>query len=144
MKKQRTATEHAQSGAERADVAGGEGVKRGRLGRRTGKERREAVLALLAGKASADQLASQYGVLPATIVKWRDDAIEVGMQTGNGPSPQELRTDHGPQYTAEDCVDLCRAWRLDHTFAPVGRPTGNSVAERLIRTMKEECIWLRD
>jgi putative transposase len=29
-------------------------------------------------------------------------------------------------------------------MAPVGRPTGNAVAERLIRTMKEECIWLRD
>ena len=26
----------------------------------------------------------------------------------------------------------------------MGRPTGNAVAERLIRTMKEECIWLRD
>ncbi|MFN7697029.1 MAG: integrase core domain-containing protein, partial [Deltaproteobacteria bacterium] len=24
----------------------------------------------------------------------------------------------------------------DHTFAPVGRPTGNAVAERFIRTMK--------
>lgn len=26
----------------------------------------------------------------------------------------------------------------------IGRPTGNAVAERVIRTMKEECIWLRD
>jgi hypothetical protein len=30
------------------------------------------------------------------------------------------------------------------TFAPVGRPTGNAVAERTIRTMKEECVWLAD
>jgi len=60
------------------------------------------------------------------------------------PADLELRTDHGPQYTAQDCIDLCLHWRLDHTYAPVGRPTGNSVAERLIRTMKEECIWLRD
>ncbi|MGC3998581.1 MAG: integrase core domain-containing protein [Anaeromyxobacter sp.] len=36
------------------------------------------------------------------------------------------------------------AWGLTHTFAPVGRPTGNAVAERVIRTMKEEVIWLRD
>lgn len=33
---------------------------------------------------------------------------------------------------------------LLHTFAPVGRPTGNAVAERVIRTMKEEVVWLRD
>ena len=26
----------------------------------------------------------------------------------------------------------------------MGRPTGNAVAERVIRTMKEEVIWLRD
>ena len=25
---------------------------------------------------------------------------------------------------------------------PVGRPTGNAVVERLIRTLKEEVIWL--
>ena len=55
-----------------------------------------------------------------------------------------MRSDHGPQYTGGDCELLCRAWNVDHTFAPVGRPTGNAVAERLMRTMKEECIWLRD
>jgi putative transposase len=26
----------------------------------------------------------------------------------------------------------------------VGRPTGNAVAKRVIRTMKEEVVWLRD
>jgi putative transposase len=56
----------------------------------------------------------------------------------------ELRTDHGPQYTGGDCELMCKEWGVVHTFAPVGCPTGNAVAERLIRTMKEECIWLRD
>lgn len=60
------------------------------------------------------------------------------------PSDLELRTDHGPQYTGGDCFALCEEWRLDHTFAPIGRPTGNAVAERIIQTMKLECIWLRD
>lgn len=62
----------------------------------------------------------------------------------NVPHGVELRTDHGPQYTGHDAEDLCAAWGVTHTFAPVGRPTGNAVAERTIRTMKEECIWLRD
>jgi len=60
------------------------------------------------------------------------------------PDGLELRSDHGPQYTGADCAELCERWRLDHTLAPVGRPTGNSVLERIIRTMKEECLWLRD
>lgn len=37
-----------------------------------------------------------------------------------------------------------KEWGVVHTFAPVGHPTSNAVAERLIRTMKEECIWVRD
>jgi putative transposase len=56
----------------------------------------------------------------------------------------ELRTDHGPQYTGADCGALCEEWGVEHTFAPVGRPTGNAAGERVIKTMKEECIWLRD
>ena len=60
------------------------------------------------------------------------------------PEGVELRTDHGPQYTGADCAALVAKWGLVHTFAPVGRPTGNAVAERVIRTMKEEVVWLRD
>jgi putative transposase len=60
------------------------------------------------------------------------------------PDGVELRTDHGPQYTGADCDALCRRWKLEHTYAPVGRPTGNAVAERFIRTIKEELVWLRD
>ena len=60
------------------------------------------------------------------------------------PDGLELRTDHGPQYTGSDCEKLCRTWRLDHTLAPIGRPTGNAVAERFIETLKLELIWTRD
>ncbi len=60
------------------------------------------------------------------------------------PDDLELRTDHGPQYTGGDCQKLCAHWRLEHTFAPVGRPTGNAVAERVIQTLKVELIWTRD
>jgi len=60
------------------------------------------------------------------------------------PAGLELRSDHGPQYTGADCEELVTRWGLEHTFAPVGRPTGNAVVERVIRTMKEEVVWLRD
>ena len=60
------------------------------------------------------------------------------------PYGLELRTDHGPQYTGTDAEELCRVWGIEHSFAPVGRPTGNAVAERLIQTLKVELIWTRD
>ena len=60
------------------------------------------------------------------------------------PEGVELRSDHGPQYTGSDAAALAKRWNLEQTFAPVGRPTGNAVAERTIQTMKLECIWLED
>jgi len=62
----------------------------------------------------------------------------------NVPWDLELRTDHGSQYTGRDCEILCKEWNLTHTLAPVGRPTGNAVAERFIQTLKVELIWTRD
>lgn len=69
---------------------------------------------------------------------------EVFGKPGLVPDGLELRTDHGPQYTGADCGSLCAEWRLDHTLAPVGRPTGNAVAERVIQTLKVELLWTRD
>jgi transposase InsO family protein len=60
------------------------------------------------------------------------------------PDGLELRTDHGPQYTGDECAELLEHWNVEHTYAPIGRPTGNAVVERVIRTMKEELLWLRD
>lgn len=62
----------------------------------------------------------------------------------NVPDGLEWRTDHGPQFTGGDARDLCSDWNIEHTFAPIGRPTGNAVAERVIRTLKEEVLWVQD
>lgn len=66
--------------------------RRGRPGRRSAAERREAVMSLLAGKASVDQVAKRYGVLPSTVEGWRDEAvaaIEQAMAVGSGATPRE-------------------------------------------------------
>lgn len=60
------------------------------------------------------------------------------------PDGFEVRTDHGSQYTGGHCEEVSIVWKFDHTFAPVGRPTGNAVAERVIQTLKVELIWTRD
>lgn len=66
---------------------------RGRPGRRSAEDRREAVLELIAGKATVDQLARRFGVHPATIEGWRADAvagIEQAMRRGSAKTPHEL------------------------------------------------------
>ncbi len=66
---------------------------RGRPGRRTVEERRRAVLELLGGKATVDQVAMRFGVLPQTVEGWRDDAlagIDAAMKQGTGKSAREL------------------------------------------------------
>lgn len=81
---------------------------------------------------------------PAVLAPVRQALVEQLGDPAAVPDGLELRTDHGPQYTGADCEEMCDDWHLEHTFAPVGRPTGNAVAERFIRTLKEECLWLRD
>jgi transposase-like protein len=68
---------------------GGE-ARRGRPGRRSVKDRTEAVLALLSGKRSVDALAKQFGVSAATIESWRAAAMAgISMRRGNEPSQHE-------------------------------------------------------
>lgn len=81
----------AGGGGEQPIPPGGE-VVRGRPGRRTVAERREAVLALLSGKASVDQIARKYGVLSETVEKWREQAvagIEEVLLRGDAATPRE-------------------------------------------------------
>ncbi len=94
-----------------------------------------SVLALVVTK-------DQHG--PAVLASVEAGLREAFGSVENVPEGLELRTDHGPQYTGADCEALVERWGLEHTFAPVGRPTGNAVVERLIRTLKEEVVWLRD
>lgn len=64
-----------------------------RPGRRTAHERHEAVLELLSGKASVDQIAKRLGVLPATVEGWREEAVVAmaeAMRRGNAKSAREL------------------------------------------------------
>jgi transposase-like protein len=74
-----------------ADHEGGD--VRGRPGRRSVEDRRRAVLELVAGKATVDQIARRLGVLPATVEGWRDDAlagIDEALRRGTGKSAPEL------------------------------------------------------
>ena len=80
-------------GAERSEAGALGDAVRGRPGRRSTAERTEAVLELLSGKATVDQLARRFGVRGATVEGWRDQALEgIGesLRQGTGRSAREL------------------------------------------------------
>lgn len=110
--------------------------------------RRDGIVALVPTIDCGDRTAvvvvtkDQHG--PAVLASVEQKLEDAFGSPEHVPSDVELRTDHGPQYTGSDCDALCDRWGIDHSFAPVGRPTGNAVAERFIRTMKEELVWLQD
>ena len=87
----------AVAGAERSEAEGTATIespemRRGRPGRRSAEERTRAVLELLAGKASVDQLAFRFGVLAETIERWREQAlagIEGALREGTAESVRE-------------------------------------------------------
>jgi transposase-like protein len=67
---------------------------RGRPGRRSAEERTEAVLELLSGKASVDQVARRFGVHAGTVEGWREQAMEgiaEALRQGSGKSSRELQ-----------------------------------------------------
>lgn len=55
-----------------------------------------------------------------------------------------LRHDWGPQYTADQFLGELRWLGLRSTPSYVGEPQCNGVAERWMRTLKEECLYLHD
>lgn len=73
--------------------APGDADVRARPGRRTVEERQEAVLELMAGKATVDQIARRLGVYAATVEGWRQDAlagVAQALRRGSGKTAAEL------------------------------------------------------
>ncbi|TAJ17646.1 MAG: IS3 family transposase [Dehalococcoidia bacterium] len=54
-----------------------------------------------------------------------------------------LRMDHGCQFTSDHFQQQIRFWGIGASFAFVAQPETNGVAERFIRTLKEQAIYGR-
>jgi transposase InsO family protein len=48
--------------------------------------------------------------------------------------------DHGSQYTSDDFLNQLKFWGITPSFSFVAEPQTNGVAERFIRTLKEQAI----
>jgi transposase-like protein len=107
-----------------------ESVVRGRPGRRTVEERQEAVLDLLAGKASADQVARRLGVLPSTVEGWRQDAlagVAEALRRGSGKTEREReleRTIEKLRHVVTETAIEKELWKAAAEKERRGNPTG--------------------
>lgn len=55
----------------------------------------------------------------------------------------QVRHDHGSQYMSDDFQTELRFLGITSSPAFVRAPEGNGVAERFIRTLKEQLLWVR-
>jgi putative transposase len=71
-------------------------------------------------------------------VRQQFGAVSVGSATG-----LQVRHDHGRQYMSDDFQPELRFRGITSSPAFVRAPEGNGVAERFIRTLKEQLLWGR-
>jgi transposase-like protein len=97
-------SETERGGAEASDVGW-----RPRPGRRSAEERTQAVLALLSGKATVDQLAARHGVQPATIEQWRQlalEGVESVLRQGSAKPAEQVAVERELEKVREAFTDL--------------------------------------
>ncbi len=77
------------------------------------------------------------------------EPIHQGIREHYGPLDQGiaeglvLRHDHGPQYMSHAFQQELRFLGIESSPSFVRAPEGNGVAERFIRTLKEQLLWVR-
>lgn len=93
------------------------------------------------------KIAGHHSGKIATSREWLE-ALETGLTRelprgvrGHG---LKLMIDNGSQPTSLSIMKACSNLEVHQAFTSYNNPKGNAVTERMIRTMKEELIWLRE
>ena len=93
------------------------------------------------------KIVGYYAGVQCTTRHWLE-ALDMGVnnqfKTGARDQGLHLMSDNGCQPTAVSFMQSCRALGIDQAFTSYNNPKGNADTERLIRTLKEECLWLRE
>ena len=95
------------------------------------KRKQEVVLQLLRGE-SLDALSRETGQ--------REHYAPLAQDTADG---LVLRHDHGPQYMSHAFQQEIAFLGIESSPSFIKAPEGNGVAERFIRTLKEQLLWVR-
>jgi len=70
----------------------------------------------------------------------------INNQFPNGVRGKKLKliSDNGCQPTSGGFMKACHTLGIQQIFTSYNNPKGNAETERFMRTMKEECTWLRE
>ncbi len=93
------------------------------------------------------KIVGHYAGLQCTTRHWLE-ALDIGVnrqfKAGARDQGLHLMSDNGCQPTATSFMKACRDLGIEQAFTSYNNPKGNADTERLIRTMKEECLWLKE
>lgn len=56
----------------------------------------------------------------------------------------KLISDNGCQPTSELFMKTCSELNIKQLFTTFNNPKGNADTERVFRTMKEDCVWIKE
>jgi transposase InsO family protein len=85
--------------------------------------------------------------LQSTAAHWLqalDMAVNRQFPDGVRGADLHLMSDNGSQPTAVRFMATCGLLGIAQAFTSYNNPKGNADTERFMRTLKEECLWLRD
>lgn len=93
------------------------------------------------------KLVGHYAGLQAKTPHWLaalDMAVQRQFPQGSRDQGLHLMSDNGCQPTAVAFMKACATLGITQAFTSYNNPKGNADTERLVRTLKEELLWLRE
>ena len=93
----------------------------------TAKRKSALVLEIIQGKTTVAQASRAYDLSPSEVEGWV-------------PEPFLLRSDNGLVFTSRHYTALVRIYGLRQEFITPHCPQQNGMVERVIRTLKEQCV----
>lgn len=93
------------------------------------------------------QVVGQYCGRTATAGEWLvalERAVNRQFPEGVRDRQLHLMSDNGSQPTSEKFMKACSLLGIHQAFTSYNNPKGNADTERMMRTLKEELVWLRE
>lgn len=93
------------------------------------------------------KIVGHYAGLQAKTSHWLaalDMAVQRQFPNGSRDQELHLMSDNGCQPTTVAFMKACATLGITHAFTSYNNPKGNADTERLMRTLKEALLWLRE
>ena len=93
------------------------------------------------------KIVGHYAGLQAKTTHWLlalDAAVQRQFPAGGQGQGLSLMSDNGCQPTSGTFMKTCATLEITQAFTSYNNPKGNADTERLMRTLKEELLWLRE